>query len=180
LYIPNPAQEFCVIHGEKGIRDARLRRNHSIGERVVRGAAVRLIPAGRKLGSEPEGHCKSRPYANGVLRITRAQKRAPIHLCRRRIKQETGNRSLQKRLQACERRLSKLAQCNCFVRLKLLKPCAEFKLVPAACQGYVVLVGEEITVDGQVASVIASRQSKLSLRVRCRAASNHYRPHRVS
>ncbi len=66
---PRLRQEFRVIHSEQGIGDARLRRNHAIGERVVRGAAVRLIPASRKLSPESERHSKPRTDANGVLRI---------------------------------------------------------------------------------------------------------------
>src|SRR5260370_2919599 len=147
---------------------------------IVRGPAVRLVPAGRKLVPKTQRHRKSRTDPDGVLRIPRAQQRAPIHLRWRRIEQETGNRSLQKRLQAGERRLSKLAQRNGFVRLKTLEPSAEFKLMPPPRQRYVILERVQISHDSQVASVIASRQSELRLRIRCRAAPNHYRSHGMS
>src|SRR5260370_11650140 len=64
---PRLRQELCVIHGEQRISHARLRRNHSIRKRIVRGSAVRLVPAGRKLIPETYRHRKSRPYSDCAL-----------------------------------------------------------------------------------------------------------------
>ncbi len=111
----------------------------AIGEEIVRGAAVRLIPAGAEFIAETQRQREPRSDSNGILRIPSAEQRAPIHLRRRRIEQEAGNSSLQERLQAGERRLSELAQRYCFVRLKTLQPRAEFKLMPPSRQRYVVL-----------------------------------------
>src|SRR5260370_42695268 len=120
---------------------------------IVRGPAVRLVPAGRKLVPKTQRHRKSRTDPDGVLRIPRAQQRAPIHLRWRRIEQEAGNRSLQERLQAGERRLAKLAQRNGFVRLKTLEPSAQFKLRPPPPQRHVLAEGVHISTESQIADV---------------------------
>ncbi len=61
------------------------------------------------------------------------------------------------------------------IRLELLKPGAETELVRTARQGYTIFIGIQIAIDIQVASVVASGQAYLRLRVRCRAAAHHHR-----
>ena len=100
---------------------------------------MRFIPAGRKLIAETQRQREPRTDSNGILGVPSAEQRAPIHLRRGRVEQKTGNRSAQKRLQAGEGCLSKLAQCNRFVGLKALEPRAEFKLMPPSRQRYMVL-----------------------------------------
>ena len=68
-----------------------------------------FTPASGKFITETQGHRKSRSDSNGVLGIPSSEQGAPIHFGWGWVEQETGNRPIQKRLQAGEGRLSKLA-----------------------------------------------------------------------
>ena len=62
---------------------------------------------------------------------------------------------------------------NCWNQAPKLNWCAP-------CVSYPVFIGVQIASDGQVASVVASGQANLRLRVRCRAAAHHHRTDRMS
>ena len=117
------------------LADARLAGDHAVREGVVRGASVRLIPAGGELAAEAQGQRKF-----GLRRIASCAYSAP-NSERQFISVGAGSyRKLlvvpcEKRLQAGEGRLAVLAQRDGFVRLELLDPCAEAELVRAVRPG---------------------------------------------
>ena len=67
-------KKLGIVGGEQRVADVRLAGNHSIAERVIRGASVRLIPTGRELIAEAERHRQIWRYADDVLARTRHRK----------------------------------------------------------------------------------------------------------
>ena len=103
--------------------------------------------------------------ANDVFGVPRSEQRAPVHLGGRGIIEERRDRSLQEGRKAGKRCLPELAERQSFVRLEGLKPSAKSELMASPRQRYTVLQGEEISGDGEVASIIAAGQADLGLGV---------------
>src|SRR5690349_10122204 len=72
-----------------------------------------------------------------------------------------------------------LAERNGLVRLEGLKPRANRELMPPPNQRHPIFKGEQVPRNAQVASVIATRQSQLCLRIRCGTSTDDYRADRM-
>ena len=173
-------QERSVVVLEDRIAYVGSPVDYAIGEKVVGGAAVRLVPAGGGFGTKANGEGEAGAEANRVLGIPGAEEGAPVQLGRRRIKEETGNGALQKRLDACERCLAELAEGEGFVGLEGLEPQAEIELVTAFDERDAVLNGVEIARDGEIAAIVAASKADLRCWIGGRAAADDHRPDRAA
>src|SRR5580698_6507052 len=135
---------------------------------------MRFIPASRELVAEAQAQGQARTHSNDILRVERAEQRAPVHLRRRRIVEEAAGSVGQKRLQAGKRGLSVLAEGQRLVRLELLKPSAKGELMDAMGQADLVFICIKVARDGKIAAVVAARQSNLRLRIRGGASAHHH------
>jgi hypothetical protein len=129
---------------------------------------------------KPEAQSELRTKANYILRIACSEQRPPVHLGRRRAIQEAAGGAGKKCLQAGKGSLPVLAEVDCFIRLKLLEPGAETELVRTVGQSHAIFIRIQIAVDIQVASVVASGQANLRLRVRRRASAHHHGAHQLA
>src|SRR5690242_7756445 len=120
-----------------------------------------------------ERECDSLPKPNDILRIAGAEKGPPVHFGGGGIEQEGTDAPRQKGGEARECSLSILAESKCFVGLKRLQPHAKTELMRTARQRHAIFEGVQISVDAEIAPIVAAGQPELSLGVRsCAAADN--------
>jgi len=66
---PRSGQELPIVRGECAAGDARLAGNYAIREGVIRGAAMRLVPARGGLEAEAQRQRQPLRGANRILRV---------------------------------------------------------------------------------------------------------------
>ena len=153
----------------------RLRRNNSIAEGVVGGAAVGFVPPGGKFVTKAERQSEVGTQTNHIFRVECPENGAPVQRGRLGIIKEAIHRAAQELRETRKGGLPVLAESDVFVRLKLLKPRAEAELVAAAREGDAIFIGINVARDVQIAAVIASGQTELSRRIGSGTATHNQR-----
>jgi hypothetical protein len=165
--------ELCPVFGESGAADGGIGVDDAVGEAVVRCAAVGLIPAVGRLGTEAGAKLEARRYLPGVLDKARCQKRPPAQFRGRRHNRKRRDASLQKAAEGGERCLSILVLSQVVIRLQPLQPYANLELVPSAGPENMFVHGEEVAHCLVVAAGVRARQRDLGGAIRCGASRDH-------
>src|SRR6185437_4170639 len=125
-------QKEGTIFGESGVADVRLGLEHSVHEKVIRGAVVGFIPSVGGLDAEAGAEFKTGSSFDGVLNEAGAFKRAPVERRRRQHNGEGFYLALQESGEGTERCLTVLILGEVVVGLNLLEPEAGFELMASA------------------------------------------------
>jgi hypothetical protein len=158
-------KKLCVVCCENRIADVRLRRDDAIRERIIRRTAMSFIPTCREFLPVTERKCESLPEPNDILRIASAEKGPPVQFGGCGVVQEASDGPRQEGGETRECSLSVLAESQSLVGLKRLEPHAQTELMWAARKSRTILKGVQISVDSEIASIVAARQPQLRLRV---------------
>src|SRR5579871_578904 len=137
-------QELRAIHSKPGTADHRLGVDHSIGEGVVGGAAVRFIPSVGRFVTKADGEGEPGTEAHRIFDKPGAEPGSPTNLGRRRIEQQRCDGSLQQRLQTGEGRLAILTERHQFIALETLEPYTGGDLMTAMSPREVIFISEKI------------------------------------
>src|SRR5262249_47525352 len=147
--------------------------DHAVCKGVIRSVTVCFVPTGTEFVAEAQGKRQARFKPDEVFHIPGAEERPPVHPRGRGIEQEARGCSLQKCLQARERRLTELAQRYVFVGLEALQPQSEIELMPPTRPTQAVVKSEQVSRNRKIASVVAAREPQRGRRIRSSASSHH-------
>ena len=159
-------QELRAVVGEGGGADGGIGVDDAVGELVVCGAAIRLIPAIAAFHAKAGAHFETRGRLPDIFDIAGAEPGAPVERRRRGDDGEGLDGALEKCLQSGEGCLPILVLREVVVALETLQPAADFELMTAGCPVDVIVEGEEIACDGVVAADVAACAGDLRCAVR--------------
>src|ERR1017187_5153268 len=175
---PRFGQECRAIAREGGLANGWCGIDNAVGEIVVGGATLRLVPTGCRLNPEAGSHFKTRRRLPGIFYKAGTKERTPAEFSWRGNDRVFGHSPLLKGCQRGERGLPKLVLRQEVVRLQPLEPGARFDLMLSVRPVDVIVYGVKIARGGVVAAGVCAGQCDLRGAIRCGAAGDDDGTHR--